>query len=218
MKQWLWMVAILFLETLSACGVHPPVTSQTSVSVATIPLQTASEYLRRGDNFSAAQDYSHAILDYDQAIRLNPNFAEAYNNRGFASYWSGNYEQAIADYSRAIALRPAYAYAYNNRGAAYMASGHSNQAISDFDHALALQPDFPQAYINRGNANLRLGHLGLALADFRRGGVNLKRTVALLCSIPTFMTLLGILVMKIVARHTITKRRLTIEKKRCVFL
>ena len=213
MRQLCWMVVILLLETLSACGVHNPGTSQTSLSVSTNPLQTANEYLMRGDHFSAVQDYRHAILDYDQAIRLNPDFAEAYNNRGYANYWSGNYDQAIADYSQAIELRPNYAYAYNNRGAAYMASGHSNQAISDFDHALALQPEFPQAYINRGNANLRLGHLGLALADFRRGGANLKRTVALLCGIPTLMTLLGILVMNIVRQHTLTKRRLTIEKK-----
>jgi tetratricopeptide (TPR) repeat protein len=213
MKQLGWMGVLLLLQTLAACGVHNPVPSQTSVSVSTTPLQTANEYLMRGDTFSATQDYSHAILDYDQAIRLNPNFAEAYNNRGYANYWSGNYDQAIADYSRAIELRPAYAYAYSNRGAAYMASGHSSQAISDFDRALALQPDFPQAYINRGNANLRLGHLGLAFADFRRGGANLERTVALLCRIPTVMILLGILVMNVVGRHTLTKRRLTIEKK-----
>ena len=141
-----WMVVIVLLEILSACGVHDLVTPQTSASVSTNSLQTASEYLSRGDSFAATKDYSHAILLYDQAIRLDPEYAEAYNNRGYAYYWSGDSAQAIAEYSRAIELRSNYAYAYNNRGAAYMASGHPRQAISDFDRALALQPDFPQAY------------------------------------------------------------------------
>src|SRR6185503_2361702 len=156
------------------------------------------------------QEYDLAILDYDQAIRLNPKYAEAYNNRGYAYYWSNNATQAIADYSQAIELRPNYAYAYNNRGAAYMASGHTDQAIRDFDHAIQLQPEFPQAYINRGNAYLRLGRFGLAIADFRRGGANPVKTMTLLCGIPTIAILLGAVIMKIVGQRLLAKSRHTI--------
>ena len=211
MKQLRWMVVIVSIEILSACGVQAPVTPQPSASVSTNSFETAKKYLIRGDNFSAIKDYDHAILDYDQAIHLRPEYAEAYNNRGYAYYWKGDATQAIADYSRAIELRPNYAYAYNNRGAAYMASGHPDQAISDFNHALELQHDFPQAFINRGNAYLRRGRFGLAFADFRQGGANPVRIIALLCGIPAITILLGAFMMNVIRQRLFAKRRQTIE-------
>ena len=211
MKQLRLMILVVCIGILSACGTQVPTTSEPSIS--TNSLETAKEYLIRGDSFSAAQDYAHAILDYDQAIRLNPEYAEAYNNRGYAYYWNGDATRAIADYSRAIKLRPNYPYAYNNRGAAYMASGHSDQAIGDFDYALKLQPDFSQAYINRGNAYLRLGRFDLAFADFRQGGENPVGPIALLCGISTITILLGTVMVNIVRQRLVGKRRRSSEMK-----
>jgi len=54
---------------------------------------------------------------------LKPDYAEAYNDRGFAYYLKGNPERAIADYTRAIEPRPNYPKAYNSRGVVYMAHG-----------------------------------------------------------------------------------------------
>jgi tetratricopeptide (TPR) repeat protein len=194
MKRLLLKLVAFVVVFLSACS------SQASVQpiIANTTLNTAEAYLMRGDSYSEIKDYDHAIADYNQAIRLKPDYAEAYNNRGYAYYWKNEGAKAIADYSRALELRPHYAYAYNNRGAAYMASGHPDQAINDFAHALELQPDFPQAYINRGNAYLRLGRFGLAFADFRQGGANPVRTIALLCGIPAITALLGLVAMNIV--------------------
>jgi tetratricopeptide (TPR) repeat protein len=47
---------------------------------------------------------------------LNPNFAEAYNNRGIAYEKKGLPGRAIEDYDRAIALNPNLAEAYATRG------------------------------------------------------------------------------------------------------
>ena len=92
-------------------------------------------------------------------LKLKPDYAEAYNNRGYSYYYGSkaNLDEAIADYSKAIELRPDYAYAYNNRGAAYLANGFPDKAISDLNRALQLKPGFPQAHSNRGNAYLRTG-------------------------------------------------------------
>ena len=57
-----------------------------------------------------------AIADYDIAIRLNPDDADAYYNRGVAKGKLGQHFAAIADYDIAIRLNPDYADAYNNRG------------------------------------------------------------------------------------------------------
>ena len=59
-----------------------------------------------------------AIADYDIAIRLNPDHADAYNNRGNAKSALGQHFAAIADYDIAIRLNPDDARAYYNRGIA----------------------------------------------------------------------------------------------------
>ena len=47
---------------------------------------------------------------------MQPDFSEAYNNRGVAKDALGRYESAIADYDEAIRLQPDFSKAYNNRG------------------------------------------------------------------------------------------------------
>lgn len=140
----------------------------------------AEFYLKRGEDFSGVHQYDRAIADYTTAIQLKPDYAEAYNDRGFAYYLKGDAERAISDYTRAIALRPNYPKAYNSRGVAYMAHGYgAAKSVPDFDRAIALKPDFRYAYINRANARLT-SHPWLALQDFRRAGIYPERTLAIL--------------------------------------
>ena len=51
-------------------------------------------------------DYDHAIEDFDQATRLNPKNADAYDNRGAAYFRRNDFDKAIADFDRAIQLNP----------------------------------------------------------------------------------------------------------------
>ena len=75
---------------------------------------------------------------YDEAIRLKPDFAEAYNNRGNAKTDLGQYEAAVADFDEAIRLRPAYAAAYFRRGLAKVGLKIKDAARKDFEIALEL--------------------------------------------------------------------------------
>jgi len=182
------VVAIL----LAACVSQTPANSPTAIPAGT--LASAAAYLQRGDQYSAAQEYDLAIADYTAAIRLNPDYAEAYNNRGLAYSLKGknNMPQAIADYSQAIRLRPDYAYAINNRGVAYMASGHPDEALQDFNLAIQLQPGFTQAHSNRGNYYVRANRLDLAIPDLMIAlGIPIALAVAFLIIVflTTFVTL-----------------------------
>jgi tetratricopeptide (TPR) repeat protein len=142
----------------------------------------ADFYLKRGEDFSGARQYDRAIADYTTAIQLKPDYAEAYNDRGFTYYLKGDAERAIADYTRAIELRPNYPKAYNSRGVAYMAHGYgAAKSVPDFDRAIALKPDFRYGYINRANARLPW-HPWLALQDFHRAGMYPERTAAIVVS------------------------------------
>lgn len=68
---------------------------------------------------------------YSKAINLNPNYANAYINRGLAYYYQGNSQQAIANYNKAIELAPSNANAYNNRALAYTRLGNQQAAQAD---------------------------------------------------------------------------------------
>ena len=107
-----------------------------------------------------------AIDAYDEAIRLKPDYTEAYNNRGIAKNNLGQYEEALADYDEAIRLKPDNTEAYDNRGIAKNNLGRHEEAIADHDEAVRLKSNNAKAFSNRGNAKSDLGRYEAALADY----------------------------------------------------
>ena len=114
------------------------------------------------------KDHAEAIKAYGQAIRLNPNYAAAYNNRGNSMLRLKEYKRAIADYDKAIRLDSNYALAYNNRGVARSDLGQHEAAIVDYKKAFDLKPDYVNAYYNLGNAKLKLGRNEAAIVDYEK--------------------------------------------------
>ena len=123
-------------------------------------------YNNRGEVYYRKGEYDRAIADYDQALRLDPDYAGVYNNRGLAYLNTGEYDRAIANYDQALRLDPEFAFAYNGRGSVYIRKGKYDRAIADFDQALRLDPDYALAYNGRGNAYTGKGEHDRAIADF----------------------------------------------------
>ena len=123
------------------------------------------DYFRRAYKNGDLGKYEEAIEDYTKAIVLKPDYAEAYNNRGFAWHSLGLYERAIEDYNKAIELKPDNAVIYRNRGDAWDDLGHHERAIKDYDMAIELKPDDDIAYNNRGYAWNGLGKYERAIED-----------------------------------------------------
>ena len=95
----------------------------------------ANEWLEKGNKHFINEGNDAAIEAYTSAIALNPNYADAYYNRGTAYHNKGQYDRTILDYNKAIALDPNDAIAYHNRGAAYYMKGNMGRALSDFQKA-----------------------------------------------------------------------------------
>ena len=68
-----------------------------------------------------------------EAIRLSPQQASTYNERGYAYYQKRDFERAIPDYDQAIKLSPKFAVAFNNRGNAFDDKGEPDRAIADYN-------------------------------------------------------------------------------------
>jgi len=159
--------------------------------------QTAGTFIDRGILFASRGDFTKAIADFTEAIRLDPNKDAAYILRGralVASVATGLkiqsgfnaitttvtfgkvsvektqvYDSAIADFTRAIQLSPNNAIAYFERGEAILnGKGDHDKAIADYNQALRINPNYAIAYNGRGNAYYNKKDYDLAITDFNQ--------------------------------------------------
>ena len=86
-----------------------------------------------GVGLMQAKRFAQAEKKFEQAVKLDPNFAEAYNNLAFTlrKQGSGNYKQSLAYYNKAIELKPNLAEAYMYRGVLYTQMGKKADAQAD---------------------------------------------------------------------------------------
>jgi tetratricopeptide (TPR) repeat protein len=105
------------------------------------------------------------IADLDEAIRLKPDYALAYNQRGLVYIFKRDYDRAIADITEALRLDPKPPLYFNNRGWAYLFKKHFDLAIADFDASLRIEPDDRWVYNHRGLAYHGKGDFDRAIAD-----------------------------------------------------
>ena len=113
-------------------------------------------------------DAQKAIEYLNEAIKLKPDLAEAYNNRANAYTELKQYDRAIEDYNEAIRLKPNYAHAYYNRGSNYIDLKQYDRAIEDYNETIRLKPDETNAYVNRGNTYLTQGNKELGCSDAQK--------------------------------------------------
>ncbi|MCG9132332.1 hypothetical protein J5I95_11680 [Candidatus Poribacteria bacterium] len=101
-----------------------------------------------------------AISAYDMVLRLKPDFAETYYNRGTAKTFIAEYGDAIADFDEAIHLKPEFVEAYYNRGLTKFTLNQLKTAEHDLRTALKLAKQ--QGYDNiKVNIKQRLQELNV---------------------------------------------------------
>jgi tetratricopeptide (TPR) repeat protein len=130
------------------------------------PERLAYVFKGRGLAYHKRGSYDRAVEDYDNAIRLKPDYAEAFHSRGPAQYNRGFYDRAIADYDMTIRLKPGFAQAFHSRGLAEQKRGSYGRAIEDYDMAIRLRPDFAQAFHSRGIVRHGRGAYDRAIEDY----------------------------------------------------
>jgi tetratricopeptide (TPR) repeat protein len=153
----LFSLALLAIVTLAlaGCGLSP-----------------AEEKYNSGTDKYNKGDLDGALADYNEAIRLDPNLAIAYMNRGAVYAARNEFDMAIEDSTKALELKLSkvedQATAYTNRGAAYVGNGELDKAIADTDEAIRLKSDYAKAYYVRGVAYANQQDKEKALADLKK--------------------------------------------------
>src|SRR5215469_116981 len=180
-------VLVLSVSRFLLAGMHSPASTVTPTPSAAIvqvtphssptaetPKQTASQgpvgtnaanLFTQARSEADADQNDKAVADYTEAIRLNPDYAEAYNGRGQAYFKLRQFDKAISDYGDAIRIKPDFAEAYSNRGFTYTRLGQFEKALADCSEAIRIKPDFAEAYKNRANPHNSLQQYEDAIND-----------------------------------------------------
>ncbi len=106
-------------------------------------LKTAADWLTLGDVDYESGSCDKAIEDLNMALKIKPNYAEAYNNLGYVQMRLQQYQQALVNFDKAIELRPNYPHALINRGDVYnyYFNIDRQKAIADYDRVISLGKD-----------------------------------------------------------------------------
>ena len=111
--------------------------------------QTAKDYFNSGYEKYNAGNYEGALIDYNKAINLNPNYLEAYLYRANIKSLLQDFKGALIDNDKAIRLKPNDAYVYNERATTKLSSGDAIGAMEDVNRAIKLNPNYSEAYRQR---------------------------------------------------------------------
>jgi tetratricopeptide (TPR) repeat protein len=141
-----------------------------TIGVSKINPSTAQEYAWRGWIKSEyLQQYQDAILDYTQAIKINPGDVDLYQYRAMIYRYLEKYQNAIIDYTQAIKINPGDDVLYIGRAMSYEDLKQDTLAIKDYTHAINLDPENSEfSYFQRGEIYYRLDDYPKAISDFNQ--------------------------------------------------
>jgi len=112
---------------------------------------TEKEYFNKGETYFSQSNWAEAINNYSEAIKVNPNYVDAYVARGASKANSGQYQDAITDYKKAEELGYAKSILYSNLGISYYGLKKADSALLYLEKALILDPSNGNAYRFRGD-------------------------------------------------------------------
>lgn len=91
----------------------------------------------------ADESYEPALEHFQQAIHIDPAFAEAYDQAGMVRFLLGQWDQSVADFQQALTLQPAHFGAMGGMGHAYTHLGDMHSALTCYRRAIAINPRMP---------------------------------------------------------------------------
>ncbi|MFQ3534750.1 MAG: tetratricopeptide repeat protein [Aggregatilineales bacterium] len=113
-----------------------------------------------------ASDLSGKFAAYSEAIRLYPDFAEAYARRAGAHLANNDLAACLADCETALRLNPNLSEAHHSRAMALARQGAYSEALESYSVTLRIDSRNTRAYLNRGVVKVNLGDIDGAIEDY----------------------------------------------------
>ena len=125
-------------------------------------------YNNLGHALASEKRYEEAVMQYRQAIKINPHYSKAHNNLGHALSELKKYDEAIEHYQKAISIEANYAEAYNNLANALGKKGKIKESIAYYNEAIRFKGDYAEAHFNLGVALSRQSRSKEAIAQYQK--------------------------------------------------
>jgi tetratricopeptide (TPR) repeat protein len=132
--------------------------------------QTETDYVESGRRKQDNNYYQGAIVDYNNALELNPKNTIALFYRGVIKLELKDCRGAIMDFNKVIELDSDSCQPHLNRGVAKFQLKDYNGAIIDFNTAIRLNPKYGMAYFNRGLAKIAKNQYDSGCSDLSKAG------------------------------------------------
>lgn len=130
--------------------------------------ESALTYNNLGNLYAATGRFKHATAAYQKAVEIEPDYVEAYMNKGLAAMQAGQITDAHSAFERAAILAPTNAEIFYNLGILREKLGRPGQATTAYARAIALRPNWAEAYFNLGKAHRDNGEKTAAIQAYTR--------------------------------------------------
>ncbi len=144
--------------------VPPPGTTTVAANFLAAPVKAQKE-LEKAQRASQQQRFQQAVRHLEKALRIHPDFPEAYNNLAVQYLRLDRPEEALAALTRSLQLRPT-AEAYQNLGILRMNQGRNQESAEALWQAHQMDPSDEQTIKVFGELYFRAGQYEKALQWF----------------------------------------------------
>jgi tetratricopeptide (TPR) repeat protein len=122
----------------------------------------------RSNELLHKERYQQAITSYNQILKIDSNYYEAWTNRGYALAGLQEYNKMLESCSTANIIEPRAVYAWNCQGEALYNLKQYEQAITAFDKAIHLDSGDHVFWINKSESLLALKQFDKALVTINK--------------------------------------------------
>jgi len=131
-------------------------------------LRLAEEAIEEGKQLVQQEKWKDAWQSFSTALKVNPQYADAYYERGLIAKQFDRLDLAIDQMTQCIEHDSLNFQAFRARGEFYLEQNDYISAITDFSSALRLNPPYVSAYMGRGQARMKRGDYSRATDDFEK--------------------------------------------------
>jgi len=183
-KQILWVVAVMVILPLGACGELQTGSMvqlardymkqgqpEKAIPILTDALEMAPDDIKykiyglRANAYTDQKNYEDALADNQSMLDLNPDLALAHKQRANILRLQHDYQQAISESNKAISLDESDPETYWMRGLCYYKTGDYQAASQDCTKCIDLGGKYPKAYLCRAAAYEKFGRKAEAEKD-----------------------------------------------------
>lgn len=149
----------------NASTINSNLLQNTQTNVNTQESESVVNY-KAGISHTRAGRFAQAVQSYQKAIELNPQYAEAYHELGYALFKLGKYNESLEASVKAAKLRPKNVETYRNLGDTYKASNQIDKACESYTQAKNLAPKHFQTVTKLANCFVQQGDSNAAINTY----------------------------------------------------